>query len=115
MGLVTADPKTGQTMEARKSNEIEAIGVPMIGVLLLWIMIMMGAAPLLNAVMEEKTLRIAEVLLGCATLRDHARQAAGQRGGPPSPARPFTSAAHSSPSSSWVPSASSRFTFCPGF
>ena len=67
MGLVTADPKTGQTMEARKSNEIEAIGVPMIGVLLLWIMIMMGAAPLLNAVMEEKTLRIAEVLLGCAT------------------------------------------------
>jgi ABC-2 type transport system permease protein len=33
----------------------------------MWMMIMMGASPLLYAVMEEKTQRIAEVLLGCAT------------------------------------------------
>ena len=67
MGLVAADPKTGQPVEARKSSELEAIGAPMIAVVLMWMMIMMGASPLLHAVMEEKAQRIAEVLLGCAT------------------------------------------------
>jgi len=67
MGLVTADLKTGQPVEARKSSELEAIATPMIAVVLMWMMIMMGASPLLYAVMEEKAQRIAEVLLGCAT------------------------------------------------
>lgn len=68
MGLVTADPKTGLAAEARKSSPVEAIAAPMVAVILMWIMAMMGASPLLNAVMEEKSQRIAEVLLGCATL-----------------------------------------------
>lgn len=67
MGLVTADPKTGQPTEARRSSEAEVIAAPMVTVVLMWMMIMMGASPLLNATMEEKTQRIAEVLLGCAT------------------------------------------------
>jgi ABC-2 type transport system permease protein len=67
MGLVSADPETGQPTEAKKSDPLEAIGVPLAGVILIWIMIMMGASPLLNAVMEEKSQRVAEVLLGCAT------------------------------------------------
>jgi len=66
MGLVTADPNTGEPVEARKSSEVEVIAVPMISVVLMWIMIMMGASPLLGAVMEEKVQRIAEVLLGGA-------------------------------------------------
>ena len=67
MGLVAVDPKTGQPVEARRSSELEVIAAPLISVVLLWMMIMMGASPLLGAVLEEKAQRIAEVLLGCAT------------------------------------------------
>ncbi len=67
MGLVTADAKTGQPVEARRSSEVEAIAAPLVSVVLLWMMIMMGASPLLGTVLEEKAQRIAEVLLGCAT------------------------------------------------
>jgi len=67
MGLISADPQTGRPARARKSSEFEVIGTPVISIALMWIMIMMGASPLLNAVMEEKSQRIAEVLLGCAT------------------------------------------------
>lgn len=64
MGLVSLDAETGQVSEARRSSEGEAFGVPFIMALLLFMMMMMGAMPLLSAVMEEKTQRIAEVLLG---------------------------------------------------
>jgi ABC-2 type transport system permease protein len=67
MGLVSVDPETGQPVAARKSSEIEAIAAPMAGIVLMWMILMMGASPLLGAVMEEKNQRIAEVLLGCAT------------------------------------------------
>lgn len=64
MGLVSVDAETGAIGEARKSHEGEAVGVPMVLMFLMFLMIMMGAVPLLNSVMEEKTQRIAEVLLG---------------------------------------------------
>lgn len=67
MGLVSRDPETGRLTEAQKSSELEAIGVPLAAVMLVWVILMIGASPLLNAVMEEKSQRIAEVLLGCAT------------------------------------------------
>lgn len=64
LGLVSMDARTGQITEAKKSSEARAIGVPLIMQMLMFMMIMIGAVPLLNSVMEEKTQRIAEVLLG---------------------------------------------------
>lgn len=67
MGLFSADPATGGAGAARRSSEAEAIAAPLASVILIWIMVMMGASPLLGAVMAEKSQRIIEVLLGCAT------------------------------------------------
>lgn len=64
MGLVSVDTETGDVEDAHRSSEAEAIFVPMIMLFLMFIMIMMGAMPLLYSVMEEKGQRITEVLLG---------------------------------------------------
>lgn len=64
MGLVSIDEDTGEVMGARRASEGEAIGAPIALVFLMFILTMMGAMPLLQAVMEEKSQRIAEVLLG---------------------------------------------------
>jgi ABC-2 type transport system permease protein len=72
MGLVNIDTKTGQVADARKSSEMQTILVPYILLLLMFMMVMMSAMPLLTTVMEEKTERIAEVLLGSVTpWQDH--------------------------------------------
>ena len=67
MGLVNIDAKTGTITEARRSSEMQTIFVPYILLLLMFMMLMMSAIPLLTTVMEEKTERIAEVLLGSVT------------------------------------------------
>lgn len=67
LGLFNIDPKTGAVIDARKSNELQTILVPYVLLLLMFMMLMMSAVPLLTAVMEEKTERIAEVLLGSIT------------------------------------------------
>ena len=64
MGLASVDTETGEIKAARRSSEGEMILIPAALMVLLWLMILMGAMPLLNSVMEEKTQRIAEVLLG---------------------------------------------------
>lgn len=64
MGLVSVDEETGEIKEARRTSEIEAIIVPIIFFFLMFMLVMMGAMPLLQSTMEEKTQRIAEVLLG---------------------------------------------------
>jgi ABC-2 type transport system permease protein len=64
LGLLKIDEKTGIVHDARRSSEGEAILVPVVMGMLMFMMIMMGAVPLLHSVMEEKTQRIAEVLLG---------------------------------------------------
>jgi ABC-2 type transport system permease protein len=64
LGLVSVDKQTGAVKDAERSNEGKAIGVPAAMMMLMFLMIMMGAVPLLSSVMEEKTQRIAEVLLG---------------------------------------------------
>lgn len=63
MGLVSLD-EAGEILEARRVSEQEAILVPLILFFLMFSMVMMGAMPLLQSTMEEKTQRIAEVLLG---------------------------------------------------
>jgi ABC-2 type transport system permease protein len=67
MGLVTVDKKTGEQQEAESVNELQSFLVPYIIVLLMFMLTMMSSVPLLTAVMEEKTEKIAEVLLGSIT------------------------------------------------
>ena len=62
--LIEKDAETGVVQDSEKSEEWQAIVVPIIMLMLMFILILMGASPLLNAVMEEKLQRIAEVLLG---------------------------------------------------
>lgn len=64
-GLVSADTQTGEVKDAKRTGEIEAILLPMIPVMLLFLLVMMGAMPLLHSVTEEKACRVAEVMLGC--------------------------------------------------
>lgn len=63
-GLASVDQNTGTISEAPKRGELEAVIIPMVMVLLMFLMALMGAIPLMGAVMEEKSQRIAEVLLG---------------------------------------------------
>ncbi len=67
MGLVKAGEGDKGIQEAKESNPAEAILIPYILMMLMFMMIMMSAIPLLYSVMEEKTERIAEVLLGSVT------------------------------------------------
>jgi len=64
LGLVTVDEATGTVRDAERSDEAKAIFIPMAFMMLMFMMVMMGAVPLLNSVTEEKTQRIAEVMLG---------------------------------------------------
>jgi ABC-2 type transport system permease protein len=64
LGLVSVDPKTGTIEEAERSSETVAILVPVAIIALMFILVMMGAVPLINSVMEEKNQKIAEVILG---------------------------------------------------
>lgn len=63
LGLVEKDAQ-GNITKAEKTNELANIFVPM-GLMMLMVMVItVGATPLMQSVLEEKTLRIAEVLLG---------------------------------------------------
>jgi ABC-2 type transport system permease protein len=64
LGLASVDRSTGKVHEAQEDNPAVAMGVPIFMVMLMFMMIMMGATPLLHSVLEEKTQRISEVLLG---------------------------------------------------
>jgi len=64
MGLAALDERTGEIQPAGRINELQALLVPLALPALMLLLIMMGAVPLLNAVMEEKSQRIAEVVLG---------------------------------------------------
>ncbi len=64
MGLLSVDESTGNIEDARKANPIEALVIPIVIMMLMLLMIMMSVPGMLQSVMEEKTQRIAEVLLG---------------------------------------------------
>jgi ABC-2 type transport system permease protein len=64
MGLLTKDEASGDIRDAKRSSEARAFGVPFFIVMIMFLITMMGAVPLLQAVMEEKNQRIAEVMLG---------------------------------------------------
>lgn len=67
MGLLSLNEETGDVNEAKRSNLGEAIAVPYIFMMIMFMIVMMFTVPLLSAVMEEKTERIAEVILGSVT------------------------------------------------
>jgi ABC-2 type transport system permease protein len=65
-GLLDRD-KSGAIQEGENKNEGLALAVPGLMAMLMFMVIMMGATPLINSVIEEKMYRIAEVLLGAVT------------------------------------------------
>jgi ABC-2 type transport system permease protein len=67
MSLVDRDQKTGAIRAASKKSEVETVVVPMVMMLLLGMIIMVGAAPMLPAITEDKRERVIEMLLGSAT------------------------------------------------
>jgi len=67
MGLLSLNEDTGGVKDARRSNIGEAVAVPYILMMIMFMMVMMFTVPLLSSVMEEKTERIAEVILGSVT------------------------------------------------
>ena len=68
MGLYSVDSETGEYIEAKESSEGEAIIAPLIMMMIMFILSILGAQPLLNSTMEEKSQKISEVILGsCST------------------------------------------------
>jgi ABC-2 type transport system permease protein len=67
MSLVALDAQTGAVTKAEHCGEAEAVLLPMVTQILMFMLLMMGATPLLQTIMEEKTQRIAEVMLASVT------------------------------------------------
>jgi len=67
LSLVERDVKTGQVHEARKRNELGGFFVPFGLAMILAMIVMVGSAPMLQNVTQDKSQRIVETLLGTAT------------------------------------------------
>jgi ABC-2 type transport system permease protein len=63
-GLSTIDPETGAILDGRDDNPLVSIFVPAGLMIMMFMMVLVGATPLMQGVVEEKMQRIAEVLLG---------------------------------------------------
>jgi ABC-2 type transport system permease protein len=63
-GLTRRNSATGQLEEGRDENQIVSLLVPGGLLFLMFMLILLGATPLMQGVVEEKMQRIAEVLLG---------------------------------------------------
>ena len=64
LGLVSVDQDSGQVQNAQRTNEAAAIVPSLVLAVLMFMLLMMGVTPMLSSVLEEKTRRISEVLLG---------------------------------------------------
>jgi ABC-2 type transport system permease protein len=67
LSLVERDEKTGAVHEARKRSELEGFFVPFAVAMVLAMIVMVGSAPMLQNVTQDKSQRIVETLLGAAT------------------------------------------------
>jgi ABC-2 type transport system permease protein len=67
LDLTVRDDATGTVRKAKKKDEIAEFAAPFGLVMLLTMIVMIGAAPMLSAVTEDKNQRIFEMLLGLAT------------------------------------------------
>ena len=66
LSLVERDERTGEVHEARKRSEMEVF-VPFGVAMILVMIVMVGSAPMLQSVTQDKSQRIVETLLGAAT------------------------------------------------
>ncbi len=67
LSLLARDAKTGALQQAKKKDEVAEFVAPFGMVMLLTMIVMVGTAPMLSAVTEDKNQRIFEMLLGLAT------------------------------------------------
>jgi ABC-2 type transport system permease protein len=67
LDLLTRDPETNTIQEPVKRDELATFGIPFGATMLLGMIVMMGCAPMMSAVTEDKSQRIVEMLLGVAT------------------------------------------------
>lgn len=67
MNLITKDPATGKIVQGEKRNPVQTALVPLFLAALLVMVVMVGAAPHLGAVAEDKMQRVFEMLLGAAS------------------------------------------------
>lgn len=63
-GVTTKDPGTGEIADAPEHAVAAPLLVPLVLLMLMFAVIMVGSAPLVQSVIEEKMQRISEVLLG---------------------------------------------------
>ena len=63
-GLTTRDPTSGKIKEASEQSRAASFLIPFALIMMMFMVVMMGATPLMQGVVEEKMQRIAEVLLG---------------------------------------------------
>ena len=66
LSLLERDEKTGAVREARKRSELEVL-VPAFAAVVLVMIVMVGSAPMLQSVTQDKSQRIVETLLGAAS------------------------------------------------
>jgi ABC-2 type transport system permease protein len=65
--LTRRDPATGELVDPPDQTQVVNMLLPVALISLMFVVIMVGATPAMQGVVEEKTLRIAEVLLGSVT------------------------------------------------
>jgi ABC-2 type transport system permease protein len=66
-GLTKRDAATGELRDATDESRIVNIVIPVAMIVLMYLLILVGASPAMQGVVEEKQQRIAEVLLGSIT------------------------------------------------
>jgi len=67
LSLLERDEKTGAVQAARKRSELEGFFVPFGVAMILAMIVMVGSAPMLQNVTQDKSQRIVETLLGAAS------------------------------------------------
>jgi ABC-2 type transport system permease protein len=70
LDLLTRDPRTGAIHEPIKRDQLALFAVPVGSMVLLMMILMIGCAPMMAAVTEDKSQRVVEMLLGVATPHD---------------------------------------------
>jgi len=67
LNLLVRDPETGAMQHAKRKDEIAEFAAPFGMLMLLTMVVMVGTAPMLSGVTEDKNQRIFEMLLGLVT------------------------------------------------
>jgi ABC-2 type transport system permease protein len=67
LSLVERDEKTGEVRAARRRRELEGFFVPFGVAMILAMIVMVGSAPMLQSVTQDKSQRIVETLLGAVS------------------------------------------------